>query len=302
MLILGGPTASGKTDLAIALAERYDAEIVGADSRQIYRDMPIGTAAPTPEQRGRIPHYLVDFVDPYERYSAARYVEDAAAAIEAIHTRGKHAIVTGGTGFYVRALCGDVDLALEPDPVVRARLQHETLIHPVEVLHDWLTACDPRRGAQISPRDPYRIVRALEVRLMRAARSVDERQRRRLPTLRASGTPYVKLALHVEPNVLAERIARRTDAMLAGGFVAEAERIGAAAVASDAVGYRQALAYTAGQLSWDELRATLTRATRRYGKRQVTWFRAEPEIRWIESGDIGAAAAAADTLGWRARL
>ena len=115
MLIVGGPTASGKTELAIAIAERFDAEIIGADSRQIYRDMPIGTAAPTGDQRARVPHHLAGFVDPYERYSAARYVEDAAAAISAIHARGKRAIVVGGSGFYLRALCGDVELALEPE-------------------------------------------------------------------------------------------------------------------------------------------------------------------------------------------
>ena len=112
VLVLAGPTASGKTELALALARTFDAEIVGADARQIYRAMPIGTAAPSDAQRAAVPHHLVGFLDPYERYSAARYVIDARAAIDAIHARGRRALVVGGTGFYIRALCGDV--ALDP--------------------------------------------------------------------------------------------------------------------------------------------------------------------------------------------
>ncbi len=119
VLVLGGPTASGKSALALALAERFDAEIVGADSRQIYRGMPLGTAAPTPAQRARVPHHLVEFLDPRERYSAARYAADAQRAIAGIHARGNRAIVTGGTGFYIRALSGDVELSNVFDPQLR---------------------------------------------------------------------------------------------------------------------------------------------------------------------------------------
>src|SRR5580693_9905110 len=134
ILILAGPTASGKTELALALAERFGAEIIGADSRQIYRGMPIGTAAPTAEQRARVPHHLVEFLDPHERYSAARYVLDARRAIDAIAARGRRVIVAGGTGFYLRALAGDVALDAAYDPAVRARLATEARLHPPEVL------------------------------------------------------------------------------------------------------------------------------------------------------------------------
>jgi tRNA dimethylallyltransferase len=301
VLILGGPTASGKSELALLLAERYGCEIVGADSRQIYRDMPIGTAAPTAAQQRRVPHHLVAFVSPYERYSAARYVADAAAAISGIHARGRRVIVVGGTGFYLRALAGEVDLAAEPDPSIRARLLRETQTHPLDVLHAWLRVRDPQRAAALAPGDRYRIVRALEVRLTRTTARLPTRCVGALPTLRALGVRYTKVALRIEPAALADRIGLRTDAMLADGLIAEAERIGAAAVAADAVGYREALAYIAGWLTWGELRATLTRATRRYAKRQLTWFRGEPDTLWIDAGDLAAASAAAEALGWQPR-
>jgi tRNA dimethylallyltransferase len=298
VLILGGPTASGKTSFAIALAERYGAEIVGADSRQIYRDMPVGTAAPTAEQQARAAHHLIGFLDPYERYSAARFVSDAAAAIAAIHARGKRALVAGGTGFYLRALCGEVDLAAEPDPALRERMRRESLAHPAEVLHGWLQARDPSRAARISAHDPYRIVRALEIDLARASRGARPSAERDARSLRAAGLPYVKLALQTDPAELAARIARRTEAMLAGGLLEEAERVGPAAVAADAVGYREALAYLDGRLTFAELRTVLTRATRRYAKRQLTWFHAEPGVTWLEAADFAAVDAAVGLIGW----
>jgi tRNA dimethylallyltransferase len=297
VLVLGGPTTSGKTSFAIALAERYAAEIVGADSRQIYRDMPVGTAAPTADQQARVAHHLIGFLDPHERYSAARFAADATAAIATIHARGKRAIVAGGTGFYLRALCGEVDLAAEPDPALRERVRQEARMHPADVLHAWLQARNPARAAVISARDPYRIVRALEVDLARAADATPS-EPGVAPGLRAAGIAYVKVALRTDPAELASRIARRTDAMLAGGLLEEAERIGPAAVAADAVGYREALAYLAGRLTFEELRVLLARGTRRYAKRQLTWFRAEPELRWLDEGDVAAADAAVSSIGW----
>jgi tRNA dimethylallyltransferase len=299
VLILGGPTASGKTTFALALAERYEAEIIGADSRQIYRGMPVGTAAPTAEQQARVPHHLIGWLDPYERYSAARFVADAAAAMAAIAARGKRAIVAGGTGFYLRALCGDVGLAAEPDLAIRTRVLREARAHPVQVLHEWLQARDPRRAAGLSAHDPYRILRALEIDLARASSGGPQFSAPVPPTLRAAGVPFVKLGLRAAMPQLAERIAERTAAMLAGGLIDEAERIGSDAVAADAVGYREALAYRAGWLTFDELRAALTRATRRYAKRQLTWFRAEPDLVWIDWGDFAAADAALAAIGWQ---
>jgi tRNA dimethylallyltransferase len=308
VLIVGGPTASGKTAFAIALAQRYGAEIVGADSRQLYRDMRVGTAAPSPAQMARVPHHLLD---PFERYSAARFAAAAVAAIADIHARGKHAIVAGGTGFYLRALCGEVGWAAEPDPALRARMLRETRQHPADVLHAWLVTRDPRRAAAVSPNDPYRIARALEI--ARASATVpatgsvrDDTSGSSLtratigpPTLPAAGIPFAKIALRVSPQALTRRIAERTDAMLAGGLLEEAERIGPDAVAADAVGYREARAYLNGWMTFDELRVALARATRRYAKRQMTWFRAEPGVTWIEPDDMDAADAAVVALGWR---
>jgi tRNA dimethylallyltransferase len=294
VLILAGPTASGKSALALELAERFDAEIVGADSRQIYHGMPIGTAAPTAEERARAPHHLVEFLDPAERYSAARFTEDALGAIEAIERHGRRAIVVGGTGFYLRALCGDVALSPAYDPELRERLAREARVHPSEALHEWLATRDPARAAAIAATDPYRIVRALEIALSRESTSDAANPPRR--SLRTLGLPVLKLALDVDDATLDARIAARVDGMLAAGFVAEAERVGADAVAADAVGYPQALAYASGYLSLAELRTLMIRATKRYAKRQRTWFRGEPGMRRVALDDV--AHAAASLPGW----
>jgi tRNA dimethylallyltransferase len=279
--ILAGPTAVGKTALAVELAERFDAEIVGADSRQIYRDMPIGTAMPTAAERARVPHHLIDFLDPRERYSAARFASDALAAIAGIASRGKRALVVGGTGFYIRALAGDVALSSAYDPSLRERLAYEARMHPPDVLHEWLASRDPRRAIEIPAGDRYRVLRALEIAL--AGDGAEARGPQ--PSLRGAGIRSLKLALDLGDVELDDRIERRVDAMLERGFVLEAERVGARAVAADAVGYPHALAYLRGWCNATELRALLVRATRRYAKRQRTWFRSEPEVVRITGPD-----------------
>jgi len=282
VLVIAGPTASGKTELAIDLARTFGAEIVNADSRQIYRGMPIGTAAPAPDQLAAVPHHLFGFLDPAERYSAARYSADAVAAIAQIHARGKRAIVAGGTGFYVRALTGAVDLAPQYDEAVRERLLRETRLHDAEFLHTWLSVRDRARAAAIHPQDAYRVLRALEIVLAPYSGT----RAGRITSLRSAGISFLKVFLTVDETALRERIARRTDAMLRSGFVEEAERIGEAAVAATAVGYPQALAYARGWSTLDELRELLIRATRRYAKRQMTWFRGEPETVQAEPVDV----------------
>jgi tRNA dimethylallyltransferase len=301
VLILAGQTASGKTALALELAERFGAEIVGADSRQIYRGMPVGTAAPSDADRARVRHHLVEFLDPRERYSAARFVAGALAAIDDVHARGKRAIVAGGTGFYVRALAGDVTLSPAYDADVRERLAREARVHPPDVLAGWLHALVPARAAAIVANDPYRIVRALEValveRTMPASRRNDAASGEHL---RSRGIPFRKLYLEVAPEALELRIAARVDAMLASGFLEEAARVGADAVAADAVGYREALAFLAGFSTRAELRTHLIRNTRRYAKRQATWFRTEPGLVRIPAAEaLAHAVAQAGALpGW----
>jgi tRNA dimethylallyltransferase len=300
VLLIAGPTASGKSALALALAERFDAEIVGADSRQIYRGMPIGTAAPSASELARVPHHLVGFLDPHERYSAARFAHDALAAIDAIHARGKRAIVVGGTGFYLRALAGDVALSPVRDEALRERLAREARVHPVAALAGWLRALDPQLAARVPPHDPYRVTRALEIAL--GSRDGHSMQTVDLTdaSLRGRGIPYRKLALEIAPPVLEARIGARVDTMLAAGLLEEAERVGADAVAADAVGYREALAFLAGWSTRSELRTHLIRATRRYAKRQATWLRSEPDLVRIPADDaLALASAEAATLaGW----
>jgi len=292
VLILGGVTASGKTQAAIALAQRFGAEIVGADSRQIYRGMPIGTAAPSAQERALVPHHLVEFLDPFERYSAARYAQDATAAIEGVLARGRRAIVAGGTGFYLRALAGDVELAPQHDEALRERLAREAAVHPAPVLWEWLQLRDPQRAAALDPGDAYRIVRALEVALSPNARAADGGSR----TLRGAGIEFVKLFLDVPMALVDARIAERADRMLAQGLLEEAERVGSEAVAANAVGYPQALAYLRGWSTRDELRGSLERATRRYARRQRSWFAREPGMQPVEPGRL--AGAARELLGW----
>jgi len=281
---LTGPRCSGKSALALDLGERHDAEIVGADSRQVYRGMEIGTAAPSASDRARVAHHLVGFLDPYERYGAARYVVDAMRAIDDIHARGKRALVVGGTGFYVRALAGDVALSDAFDEALRARLAREVEMHPPEFLHAWLALVAPERAKTIATGDRYRIGRALEVAL--AKTPVANRETPARETLRSRGFAFVKLVVDLPDDELHARIAARTDRMLQRGLVEEAERIGPAAVAANAVGYPEALSYLGGRASLGELRELLARATRRYAKRQRTWFRSEPRVTYVSQLDV----------------
>lgn len=312
VLILTGQTAAGKTPLALRLAERFDAEIVGADARQIYRDMPVGTAAPSAADRARVRHHLVGFLDPRDRYSAARFVADALATIDEIHARGGRALVVGGTGFYVRALAGDVALSPVHDDELRARLAREARIHEPEVLHEWLASLEPQRAAALEPADRYRVTRALEIALAkRGAAPPPANVPGAAPpqaivsgaaprSLRELGIPFRKTYLEVDDATLDANIAARVDTMLACGFLEEAERVGADAVAADAVGYREALAHLAGWSTTAELRAALIRATRRYAKRQATWFRREPEVERIPAANAfeQLSAIASSLPGW----
>ena len=201
--------------------------------------------------------------------------------------------MVGGTGFYLRALAGDVALAPQHDELLRERLAHEARMHPPGVLWEWLAVRDPRRAAALDPNDTYRVLRALEVALASASTNAD---RAASASLRAANVPFVKLALEVPLEVIDARIERRADAMLAGGLLDEAERIGERAIAANAVGYPQALAYVRGWSTHEELRAALVRATRRYARRQRSWLRGEPGITWVSPESLEAAAR--EKLGW----
>ena len=296
VLILAGATASGKTELAIELAREFDAEIVGADSRQIYRDMPIGTAAPSAEQLAAVPHHLVGFLDPAQRYSAARFANDAVEAICEIRRRGKRAIVVGGTGFYIRALIGCVELAGPYDEALRARLAGEAQLHPPEFLHGWLARHDASRAAQLHASDTYRVLRALEIALAAADAAGHATPRR---TLASEGITWMLAFLDVPWSEIDRRIAQRTNRMLDAGLLDEAERVGGDAAAANAVGYPQALAHLRGWSTLNELRISLDRATRRYARRQRAWFRGEAATLWLQPESV--APKVREKLGWSAK-
>ncbi|MDQ2865706.1 MAG: tRNA (adenosine(37)-N6)-dimethylallyltransferase MiaA [Candidatus Eremiobacteraeota bacterium] len=275
VLILAGATASGKTELAIEIAVRANAEIINADSRQIYRGMPVGTAAPSQAQRAAVPHHLFGFLDPAQRYSAARYASDATAIVKDIHARGRRAIVVGGSGFYIRALTGSVELAPQYDEGLRKRLACEAAIHEPSFLHAWLALRDPVRARAVDVNDTYRVTRALEIALASSHTSPRDGD---LATLRSEAIPFYATFLDVPLDELDARIARRATEMIESGLLEEAERIGDRAVAANAVGYPQALAYRVGWCTREELHASLARATRRYARRQRSWFRHETGI------------------------
>jgi tRNA dimethylallyltransferase len=283
LLVIVGPTASGKTEVALRLAEQFGAEIVSADSVQVYRGLDIGSAKPTPAERARVPHHLIDVADPDEQFDAAAFRRLAAAAIEDIAGRGKRAVVAGGTGLYIRALLGGLAPSPPRDPERRRRLMLEAKREGREALWSRLEALDPETAARIHPRDLVRVVRALEV---------IESSGRTLSALLAEHAfgerryPYTKIGLRVARGELYRRIDARVAAMLSGGWLTEVrallERYGPEAAALQSLGYRQLVAHLRGDLSLEEAQGLIARETRRYAKRQLVWFRAEPEVLWLE--------------------
>ncbi len=287
-LIICGPTSSGKSEIALAVARQLGAEIVNADSRQIYRGMSIGTGMPSPSARELVPHHLYAFVDPAQRYSAARYVHDAGVAISSIKARGRLPIVVGGTGFYIEALAGTMRLDRPPgDDFVRARLRDEALVHPTDVLWQWLKAIAPARAAQTKRGDSYRILRALEGVL------VDRMERP--PGAKATAHAPLEceiVVLRVARGVLRERIAQRAREMFAHGLIAEAEAVRARAPDAPALsglGYAEALALLDGTATLGEALASTIRRTQRYAKRQETWFRRIGRAHAVDAEDAHAA-------------
>jgi tRNA dimethylallyltransferase len=276
-----GPTACGKTDLALALAERVPLEIISMDSALVYRGLDIGTAKPTASVRARVPHHLVDIVEPTEAYSAGRFARDAGALIDAIRGRGRLPVLVGGTLLYLRALRDGLSVLPRADEAVRAALDREAVERGWPALHERLREVDAEAAARIAPGDRQRIQRALEVHAL-TSRPITELQR---TTTDGQRRAVLSLALVPESRTdLAVRIERRFDAMVAAGFVEEVERLRARGdlrpdmPAMRAVGYRQLWRYLAGECSWDEARAQAIVATRQYAKRQLTWLRGDARI------------------------
>jgi len=299
VLCLMGPTATGKTDLAVALAERWPVEIVSVDSALVYREMDIGTAKPGPEVLARAPHRLIDLVDPAESYSAACFVRDAVAAIREIRAAGRVPLLVGGTGLYFKALQEGLSELPPADADFRAAFEARRRREGLEALHAELARVDPDTAARIRPGDPQRIQRALEVHALTGT-PMSALLRRRRPALDAR---FVNLVLTAERSWLRERIALRFERMLAAGFLEEVARLRARGdlrpemPSMRAVGYRQAWRYLAGETDFDRFRQEAVHATRRYAKRQATWFRHQVEGMRLDARAPGLADRAAEVFG-----
>lgn len=289
-----GPTAVGKSAVAMALAERLGGELISVDSAQVYRGMNIGTAKPDAEQRARIPHHLIDLRDPAEPYSAAEFARDAAACVAAIQQRGARPILVGGTGLYFEALTEGLSPLPPADPAIREALEAERERIGAAAQHQQLARIDPGAAERLHPNDAQRVQRALEVHA-RTGRTLSEWQRQpREPTLRQ---PVQTLVLEPPGRAwLHQRIAERFDAMLAAGLVGETWQLfrrgdldpGYPAIRS--VGYRQVWSYLAGESTYSAMRTAGVQATRGYAKRQLTWLRARGGARIPAAPDPVAAA------------
>ncbi len=286
IIALVGPTASGKTALSIALAKQLDGEIVSCDSMQIYRGMDIGTAKPDMAEREGVPHHLIDIVDPDADFDASDYVAAAQAAVDDILSRGKTPIFCGGTGLYLDSFLRGGFCETADDPVLRAELTRRAELIGNQALHAELRAVDPESAEAIHPNNVRRVIRALEVyhatgvtktELDRRSKEVDPRYDATVLAIRFS-----------DREQLYRRIDLRVDMMLEQGLLDEVRRLNDAGVfdrsrtAAQAIGYKELLGYIKGELPLDVAVDDLKRATRRYAKRQLTWFGAHGDVVWLD--------------------
>ena len=284
LFCLLGPTAVGKTEIAIQLAQHLNAEIVSVDSRQIYRQMDIGTAKPTPEERQTAPHHLIDCVDISQSFSVADYQSLADAAITDIQNRGKQVLLVGGAGLYFRAIVDGLFEGPGADPLLRERFEQEVAQHGVDVLHERLRACDPEAADRIHPNNVVRVIRALEVYELTGTPMSKHQQQWHQGDQRY---PIIAFCLTMPRALLYQRIEQRVDVMLANGLIAEVESLLAVGYARDTValrsfGYKELIAYLDGKCTYLEAVEQLKQNTRRFAKRQLTWFRKDTRIEWID--------------------
>ena len=291
-VILLGPTGSGKTALSLALGERFGGEIVSCDSVAVYRGMDLGSAKPTIEERARLPHYLIDITDPDQPFTAGEYSRKARAALAAIAGRGRLPIVTGGTGLYLRALTEGLFAGPERQVELRARLQRSHQRHGAPWLHRLLTRLDATSAQRIHANDIPKLMRAIEVCLAHRqplSAVFEDRERSRDPL---TGFKLLRIGLNPPRAALYDRLNQRCAEMFGAGLVEETrgllERFGPVK-ALDSLGYRQALSVLNGEANLPQAVAAAQQGHRNFAKRQLTWFRREPEVHWIEDfGDYPA--------------
>ena len=284
VIAVGGPTASGKTALSVGLAKAFDGEIINADSMQIYKNLDVGTAKPSIEERQGVPHYLLDFLPPETPYSVADFTAAADPLIQEITARGKLPLVVGGTGLYITSLLNGMAFAPEKtDPAIRARLQERAEAEGGAALYAELQSIDPDYAAQVHPNNLPRVIRALELYAATGRRMSEERV-----NARPAEPPYRSLCLCLtcrDRAVLYDRIERRVNLMVENGVLAEAKQVydhrDTYRTAAQAIGYKEFFPYFEGTGSLDECTARLKQATRNYAKRQLTWFRRQNDAVWL---------------------
>ncbi|MDR2671693.1 MAG: tRNA (adenosine(37)-N6)-dimethylallyltransferase MiaA [Oscillospiraceae bacterium] len=292
LICLVGPTAVGKTALSCKLARAFGGEVISCDSRQIYRGMDVGTAKPTAEEKGNVPHHMIDVADPREDYSAARYAAEATQAVERVLARGRLPIVTGGTGLYLRALVtgmyGDAGGGDAPGSGGAARIYWQAYLemYGEERLLEALRAVDGETAGRLHQRDHVRVVRALEV-FTETGVTMAEHLRRSARRPRRFET--LTIGLRRDRTRLYERIDARVDEMMSQGFLEEVRRLRDAGVPEDvpamnAIGYRELGEVLDGQATLTEAVARIKQATRRYAKRQITWFAHQWDAEWLDAG------------------
>lgn len=278
-----GPTASGKTAFSVALAKRIGAEIVSADSMQIYKGMDIASAKPTREEMQGVEHHLIDFLEPSEAYSVARYIKDATEAIKDIHSRGKKVIICGGTGLYVDSLLGNIVFDEQPDNTeVRNKLRLRREKEGIEAIYRELQEIDPETADTLHINNEGRVLRALETYYLTGEKpSVLRRRSRSVPT------PYNSLYFclnYKDREILYDRINRRVDIMIENGLVEEAREyfsLSPENTSAQAIGHKEIAGYLRGEITLPEAADNLKKATRHYAKRQLTWFRRNENINYI---------------------
>jgi len=300
LVVVVGPTASGKSALAVRLAERLGGEVVACDSTQLYRGFDIGTAKPTPSERRGIAHHLMDVLSPQEEATAGGYRQLALSVLDALRQRKRLPIFTAGTGLYLRALLEGLADVPQRSEELRERLRASVEDHPSGHLHRMLKRLDPETAAKIAPADEQKLIRAVEVCVL-TRRPVSE-------VLRAGRTPLkawrvVRIGLMPPREKLNERIHARTDAMLEQGWMREVQALLESGMSQnskpfDFIGYRELRAVLRGEITLEEARGAIQQATRRYAKRQLTWFRKEQGVRWFPGfgDDAGVQAGAIEWL------
>ena len=275
LVVIAGPTASGKTALAVALCKRFNGEVISADSMQVYDTLQVGTARPTAEEQEGIPHHLMGFLPPDTSYSVAKYAEQAHRAIAAVHDRGKLPVLCGGTGLYIQAVAENLSYEQQPENrEVRERLRERIQREGAQVLLDELAQCDPVTAARLHPNDHGRIIRALEI-IETTGRTITEQN----AASRTVASPYrlcgLRLDFH-DRDKLYERINRRVTAMVDAGLIQEAAWLRTQPhtdTIRQAIGYKELEPYFTGELTLEQAVAFIQQGTRRYAKRQLSWFR-----------------------------